>query len=59
MFNLLTRPCDYSLPSDLYPFFAFDDKRDPYNYQLTMLGSLAIWGSELFSSYIAREVSSE
>lgn len=40
--------------ADLYPFFAFDDKRDPYNYQLTMLGSLAIWGSELLSSFIAR-----
>ncbi|CEH17005.1 Major facilitator superfamily associated domain [Ceraceosorus bombacis] len=38
----------------LYPFFAFDDKRDPYNYQLTMLGSLAIWASELVSSFLAR-----
>ncbi|EPQ28541.1 uncharacterized protein PFL1_03845 [Pseudozyma flocculosa PF-1] len=38
----------------LYPFFAYDNKHDPYNYQLTMLGSLAIWGSELASSYVAR-----
>lgn len=38
----------------LYPFFAFDDQRDPYNYQLTMLGSGAIWASELITSFIAR-----
>ncbi len=41
----------------LYPFFAFDDKRDPYNYQLTMMGASAIWASELLSSFFAREVS--
>ncbi|KAK0556695.1 hypothetical protein OC846_001014 [Tilletia horrida] len=40
----------------LYPFFAFADKNDPYNYQLTMLGSLAIWASELLSSFVAREL---
>lgn len=38
----------------LYPFFAFDDQKDPYNYQLTMLGSGAIWASELITSFIAR-----
>ena len=42
--------------ADMYPFFAFADKRDPYNYQLTMLGSLAIWASELVSSFFARQV---
>jgi hypothetical protein len=40
----------------MYPFFAFADKRDPYNYQLTMLGSSAIWASELLSSFVARQV---
>ncbi|CAD6886464.1 unnamed protein product [Tilletia controversa] len=40
----------------LYPFFAFADKSDPYNYQLTMLGSLAIWASELITSFVAREI---
>lgn len=38
----------------LYPFFAFSDRSDPYNYQLTMLGSGAIWASELITSFIAR-----
>ncbi len=38
------------------PFFAYDNKHDPYNYQLTMLGSLAIWGSELLSSFVARQI---
>lgn len=45
-----------SASTELYPFFAFDDGRDPYNYQLTMFGSLAIWASELLSSWVAREV---
>jgi len=40
----------------LYPFFAFADKHDPYNYQLTIIGSLAIWASELLSSFVAREL---
>ncbi|SPO25806.1 uncharacterized protein UTRI_03171 [Ustilago trichophora] len=40
----------------LYPFFAYDNKHDPYNYQLTMFGSLAIWGSELLSSFVARQI---
>ncbi|GAC71790.1 hypothetical protein PANT_5d00069 [Moesziomyces antarcticus T-34] len=40
----------------LYPFFAYDNKHDPYNYQLTMLGSLAIWASELVSSFVARQI---
>lgn len=40
----------------MYPFFAFADKGDPYNYHLTMLGSMAIWASELASSFVARQV---
>ncbi|PWN53459.1 hypothetical protein IE53DRAFT_324750 [Violaceomyces palustris] len=40
----------------LYPFFAYDNKHDPYNYRLTILGSLAIWGSELMSSFVARMI---
>lgn len=40
----------------MYPFFAFADKSDPYNYQLTILGSLAIWASELVSSFAARQI---
>jgi len=43
--------------ADMYPFFAFADNSDPYNYHLTMLGSLAIWASELVSSFVARQVS--
>lgn len=40
----------------LYPFFAYDNKHDPYNYRLTMLGSLAIWASELVSGWAARQI---
>lgn len=35
----------------LYPFFAFDDQ---YEYSKTMLGSSAIWASELASAFLAR-----
>lgn len=40
----------------LYPFFAFSDRSNPYNYQLTMLGSGAIWASELLTSFLARAI---
>lgn len=39
----------FGINQPLYPFFAFDDN-DPYNYRLTMLGSLAIWASEMISN---------
>lgn len=41
----------FGINQPLYPFFAFDDN-DPYNYKLTMLGSLAIWASEFVSIWI-------
>lgn len=49
---------------NLYPFFSFNnnnlinsppsDSSDPYRYRLTLLGSLAIWTSELVTSWLAR-----
>ncbi|SHO76303.1 Hypothetical protein MSYG_0641 [Malassezia sympodialis ATCC 42132] len=39
----------FGINQPLYPFFAFDDN-DPYNYRLTMMGSLAIWASEILSN---------
>lgn len=41
----------FGINQPLYPFFAFDDK-DPYTYRLTMLGSLAIWASEILSNFV-------
>ncbi|WFD42086.1 hypothetical protein MPSI1_000724 [Malassezia psittaci] len=41
----------FGINQPLYPFFAFDDD-DPYNYKLTILGSLAIWASEFISIWI-------
>lgn len=41
----------FGINQPLYPFFAFDDN-DPYNYRLTMLGSLAIWASEFVSIWV-------
>ncbi|WVO14517.1 hypothetical protein L204_102152 [Cryptococcus depauperatus] len=45
--------------SQIYPFFQFQPSpEDPYTFQLTFLASCAIWGSELFSSFIARQIMS-
>lgn len=43
----------FGINQPLYPFFAFDDRNDPYNYRLTVLGSLAIWASEIVSVWLA------
>lgn len=45
----------FGINQPLYPFFAFDDN-DPYNYRLTMMGSLAIWASEIFSNFLTASV---
>ncbi|WFD29640.1 hypothetical protein MSPP1_000650 [Malassezia sp. CBS 17886] len=37
----------------LYPFFAFRDTDCVYSYRLTLLGSLAIWASEILSMWAA------
>ncbi|KAK8854635.1 hypothetical protein IAR55_003374 [Kwoniella newhampshirensis] len=45
--------------SQIYPFFKFDPTpEDPYTFQLTFTASAVIWGSELISSFIARQVMS-
>lgn len=41
----------------LYPFFAFEDD-NPYNYRLTVFGSLAIWASEMLSNAVTSMLSS-
>ncbi|GAA5919976.1 hypothetical protein JCM1841_004408 [Sporobolomyces salmonicolor] len=40
----------------IYPFFAFENRYDPYTYRLTLTASLVIWATELISSYLARLV---
>ncbi|GAA5913265.1 hypothetical protein JCM5296_007337 [Sporobolomyces johnsonii] len=40
----------------IYPFFAFENRYDPYTYRLTLTASLVIWATELVSSYLARLV---
>lgn len=45
----------FGINQPLYPLFSFDDK-DPYNYRLTMFGSLAIWASEIASNLLATTV---
>ncbi|WWD19224.1 hypothetical protein CI109_103682 [Kwoniella shandongensis] len=45
--------------SHIYPFFKFDPTpEDPYTFSLTFTASAVIWGSELVSSFIARQVMS-
>ncbi|GAA5931321.1 hypothetical protein JCM3775_004993 [Rhodotorula graminis] len=40
----------------IYPFFAFDNRFDPYTYRLTLTASLVIYAAELVSSWLARIV---
>lgn len=43
--------------SQVYPFFRFHPSpEDPYTFGLTFTASCAIWGSELISSFVARQV---
>ncbi|ORX38362.1 hypothetical protein BD324DRAFT_620547 [Kockovaella imperatae] len=43
--------------AQVYPFFRFSPTpEDPYTFPLTFTASCAIWGSELVSSFIARQV---
>ncbi|OXG81942.1 hypothetical protein C345_04581 [Cryptococcus neoformans A2-102-5] len=45
--------------SQLYPFFRFHPTpEDPYTFPMTFIASCAIWSSELFSSFIARQIMS-
>lgn len=39
---------------DVYPYFAFDDKREPYDFHLTYYASLVTWGCELAASLAVR-----
>lgn len=43
--------------SQIYPFFRFSPSpEDPYTFPLTFTASCVIWGSELVSSFVARQV---
>jgi len=37
---------------DVYPYFAFDDARDQYNFALTFYASAVTWACELAASFI-------
>lgn len=39
---------------DVYPYFAFDDKNEPYDFNLTFYASMVTWGCELVASLIVR-----
>ncbi|RSH81884.1 uncharacterized protein EHS24_008080 [Apiotrichum porosum] len=43
--------------SQIYPFFKFQPtEEDPYTFGLTFVASCAVWGSELISSFVARQL---
>lgn len=43
--------------SAIYPFFRFNSTPvDPYTFAMTFYASLAVWGSELLSSFAARRI---
>lgn len=43
--------------SQIYPFFRFNSTPvDPYTFAMTFYASLAVWGSEICSSFLARRI---
>ncbi|KAI5467433.1 hypothetical protein BGZ63DRAFT_419140 [Mariannaea sp. PMI_226] len=39
---------------DVYPYFAFDDKNEPYDFNLTFYASMVTWACELVASLAVR-----
>lgn len=46
----------YGYNKNIYPYFSFEDKRDPYTFSLTFWASLATWGAELLANWIVRKI---
>ena len=49
----------FGVNQSLYPFFASDEGRDPFNYRLTVMGSFAIWAAETVSVWMTTGVRCE
>lgn len=44
------------LGGQVYPYFSFSDKEDPYTFSLTFYASLVTWGCEIVAGWIVRRV---
>ncbi|KAI0505675.1 hypothetical protein F5B22DRAFT_661124 [Xylaria bambusicola] len=40
--------------TDVYPYFAFDDPDEPYNFKLTLIASIVTWACELVAGIVLR-----
>lgn len=40
--------------TQVYPYFSFSDKEDPYTFQLTFYASLATWACEILAGWVVR-----
>ncbi|KAK5631637.1 hypothetical protein RRF57_007351 [Xylaria bambusicola] len=40
--------------TDVYPYFAFDDPDEPYNFKLTLIASIVTWACELGAGIVLR-----
>jgi hypothetical protein len=41
---------------DVYPYFSFSDKEDPYTFELTFYYSLLTWGCEIIAGWVVRRI---
>jgi hypothetical protein len=46
----------YGYNKKVYPYFSFEDKSDPYTFDLTFWASLATWACELAAGWIVRRI---
>lgn len=46
----------HSFVEQVYPYFSFSDKEDPYTFQLTFYASLATWACEILAGWVVRRV---
>ncbi|KAI1431386.1 hypothetical protein GGR50DRAFT_81164 [Xylaria sp. CBS 124048] len=40
--------------TDVYPYFAFDDPEEPYNFKLTLVASATTWACEIVAGIVLR-----
>lgn len=41
---------------DVYPYFAFDDPTEPYNFSMTFYASVITWACEIVAGWVVRRI---
>lgn len=46
----------YGYNKKIYPYFSFEDERDPYTFSLTFWASCATWAAEICAGWVVRRI---